>query len=118
MGSSAWVARASSTATRTARVQGDDGRACRQSRARCAASSATSAARGSVGPQLGARLLLPGQVALVAPLLARGSLLGTRLRGLPRLRLIGRQRLGEVGQDAAEKLGLVVRSLGRSAAHR
>ena len=39
--------------------------------------------------------------------LAGGSLLGPPLRGLPRLRVIGRQRLGEVGQDAAEKLGLV-----------
>ena len=43
----------------------------------------------------------------MAPLLAGGGLLGTPLRGLPCLCVIGRQRLGEVGQDAAEKLGLV-----------
>ena len=39
--------------------------------------------------------------------LVGGSLLGPPLRGLPCLGVIGRQRFGEVGQDAAEKLGLV-----------
>ena len=88
-------------------VQGHAGGACRAQPRPLRVFERHQCRAGQRGPQLGALLVLPGQVALVAPSLARGGLLGTCLRGLPGLRVIGRQRLGEVGQDAAEKLGLV-----------